>query len=1246
MKRLLKILLWLLGVLLLLVVAAAAFTQTQRFRDWLRDQIVELSRQKLNGHLTLGRLEGNLISHFEIFDVVIERERETVLRVPRIEFGFSAAELWDRRVLINQLIIERPAIFLRQRPDSSWNVQNLIVTDTTAIWPVVLPVIRIREAALTVAPLDTANFFFQRRVQKLNAGLLVEYRTEQTRVEVRDLAFELSDFPLAVHNLQAHLVQTAESVRIDDFRLAVGASRLAGNLFVRDFGRPLYRVQLSAAPLQLEEVRAFVPALPASGPVDLRLSVVGSRDSVLADFDFKHESGEGRLVAYARRDSARVPFDLSAALRHADLAGLLPGRGPRSDLNLSLRLHGDRLSLDSLNASLTLQADSSRLGDHLISTLSLEGTARDGQAEANLFIQTPVGEVSGQGRLEDWAGAQRFAVNLAAQRLNLAAFTFDTTLVSNLNFTASLQGARLHLDSLSASGTLTLSPSQILGIDLAAATAQFQSRAGEMVLDTLRLQTEAGHFEVEGRFNRRRIHLLHFVAKPGGLELVRRFLAADTLRAHGVIGGTVQGRFDSLLVHGGFRLSQVQFNTIAAKSLAGEFNFEQAGGGGAVQATGRALRLATTALDSAKLSATLDARAADFAAEVWYDPASSGVLSGRYVFGDTARLVVRQARIDFHDRTWEASGDSMWIDLAPETFFFHNLALRSGPEHFVLAGRLSLVGAESLRVSLSSLDLSRYARLFGSNDEVHGMLDLETLVSGTAQAPRLDGHFLINNGRISEFTYQSWAGTFDYQDEKLEWTFGLQQRSADSLTGAGFVPLRLALDGSPVQFYRDRPMRLQADAQKLDLSFLQAFTRTVQNVRGTLACDVEILGSFAQMRPGGTIRVFDGAFRLPENRTAYHDLRLTMNLQPEVVDLSFFEVMSDKGKLNASGTLRLNERGEIASIAGLVRARDFPLANTRDLELRIDSDSTRFHGDANGLRYAGAVTIDRAIYYLRGIQSGRVLQIDAAELQPQQQAPPANTDNGAWARLLDKIRGELKIRMPRNTWVRGPGINLELNGELDLVQEGGDYLLYGAIDIVRGTYELYGKKFTVRNGKLIFQGDYTTAVQIDLLASYVFRQGKEKHEMFVKITGALASPQIAFSLDNDDKAIEQKDAISYILFNVPAQGSGIDLTSTASGVVSGLVSQQLSKSLGESLKLDVIEFGSGEELTPGSVLVGKYLTNELFVSVSQDFSSFNSAEALRVTLELEVLRQFFLQATRGGKDEKDTGFDVIWKKEW
>lgn len=1247
MKRFLKIILGLFGLLVLLLLAAAALTQTQRFRDWLRDEIVAAAREKINGRLALGKIEGNLISQFKITNLTITRDGETVVRVPRLEFGFSPRELWDRRVLINLLLIDSPAIHLRQNPDSSWNVQNLIVTDTTAIWPIVLPKIRIRNAEVTISPFDTASFFYRRAVQNLNAELLVEYTTPQTVLDLRRLAFNVTNFPLAVSESNAHVVQTADAVQIDKLQITVGGSTVTGNLRVRDFKQPSYRVQLAATPLQLDDWHALVPQLSTQGPLEASLLCTGNWDSVLVDLELKHEAGEGRLLAFARRDSGRVGYTLDADIRRADLARLLPERGPHSHLNLSLRAQGDRLSLDSLQAMLHLTADSSQLGNHAISNFVLEGAARNNDLQVDLQLQTPAGEIAGAGRVRDLSGAQDFDMNLNVKRLNLAAFVYDTTLISNLNFTAALKGRHLNLNTLEAAGTFDLRPSRIWEINLASARGVFRSHAGEMVLDTLRLQSDLGNFSVDGAFNQKQIHLLHFIAEIGKLDLARRLLAADTLHARGVIGGTVQGVFDSLSVNGGFQLSGVQYNATSAKNLAGEFGYRRAGlsGEATLNATARSLLLADMALDSVKLATRYPETFAEVAAEIWLDPQNSGVISGRYLFGDTARFEVNQAELAVFDQTWETTADSMWIELGPQEYFFHNIALRSGPEHFFLDGKLSFIGAEDLRLSLSNLQLARYAKLFGLEEGLNGLMDIEARLNGTASAPRLDGHFLINNGKLSEFAYQSWAGAFNFEDEKLSWSFRLQQNRTDSLTGAGYLPLHFALDGSPVTLYKDRPMRMQADAQTLDISFLQAFTQRVKNIRGTLSCDVKLEGTLSNMRPGGPIRVYNATFALPEYGTAYHDLFFVVSLASNALDMSSFRVESDKGKLEGNVKISLDHEGKVSTLEGSVFAQNFPLSKTRDLELRIDSDSTRITGDANGLRYAGAVTVKRAIYSLSSMQTGKILEIDEAELQ-QILNTNAEEKDSTFARLLQHVSGELKIRMPRNTWIRGPEVNLELNGELDLVQEGETYLLFGAIDIARGTYELYGKKFTVRSGKLIFQGDLDTAIQIDLLASYVFRQGKEKHEMFVNITGSLSNPQVVFSLDSENATIEQKDAISYILFNAPAQGSGISLAGSASGVVSGLVSQQLSKTLGEGLNLDVIEFGAGENLTPGSVLVGKYITNDLFISVSQDFSSFNSAEALRVALELEVLREFFLQATRGGKDEKDTGFDVIWKKEW
>jgi len=136
--------------------------------------------------------------------------------------------------------------------------------------------------------------------------------------------------------------------------------------------------------------------------------------------------------------------------------------------------------------------------------------------------------------------------------------------------------------------------------------------------------------------------------------------------------------------------------------------------------------------------------------------------------------------------------------------------------------------------------------------------------------------------------------------------------------------------------------------------------------------------------------------------------------------------------------------------------------------------------------------------------------------------------------------------------------------------------------------------------------------------------------------------------------LNYSDILSLLLFNTSFEELSLsfrrnvedELRTAATGVVTGMVSQQLSKSIGKSLNLDVIEFSSGQELAEGSLLVGKYITDDIFVSFGQDFSSFSSADALRVALEYEIARSLFLQGAKGGRQEKETGFDLIWKWEW
>ncbi|NLO02653.1 MAG: hypothetical protein GX126_10100, partial [Bacteroidales bacterium] len=143
-----------------------------------------------------------------------------------------------------------------------------------------------------------------------------------------------------------------------------------------------------------------------------------------------------------------------------------------------------------------------------------------------------------------------------------------------------------------------------------------------------------------------------------------------------------------------------------------------------------------------------------------------------------------------------------------------------------------------------------------------------------------------------------------------------------------------------------------------------------------------------------------------------------------------------------------------------------------------------------------------------------------------------------------------------------------------------------------------------------------------------------------------------FSLDG--APIQEKDAISYLLFNKSSnqldsresssiQGSNLDLArDLALGQLSNVVKDALQSSLG----LDVIEISGEEGWSQGSVSIGKYITNNLFLSYQRTFAldkKNKQIEPEKISLEYQLLKSLFLQATNQGSD---SGFDFIFKWTW
>ena len=1271
LKRSLKIFLYTIVGFLLLLILLGGLTQTHRFKDWLREEIVKQSAASLNGVLHLGRIEGNLVSRFGFNDICLILEGDTLLYVANLEVGLSPRELLKQQVLVSKLIFHAPQLFLRQRPDSTWNVAHLMKPNeqesSLELWRVALQNLEVQDGELALAPLDTSRHFLPRRLEHISTAMQLDYADAQMNVVLHNLRLKSLNPPLELDSLAAEVFWGGDSVAIENFVVRSDSSRLSGKIVLPNLARMIYEVELAAAPLHLDELRALLPNFPISGPLRGAVHLLGDKQNLRARFNLAHADGFANGNFFVFGDSAATHYHLETAVRALHLNPYLKKNAGATRLNGNITLDGSGTTLNDLAANLKMKLDSSLVLGREISQLQLTVEAHESAMQFQLAGNAAFGEIELSGKIIDPQQRQIFEVAADLRHLNLTKLLQHNSLDSDVSLHLAGAGRNFDIKRLQFDGWTRLAPSRVAAVLIDSAYCDFHFSNADLRLDTLRLASTLGNVHAGGRLSLNYQNDFRFRAELGDLTWVKRAMKADTLQARGMFAGTAQGPLDSLDVTSRFELQRVKYDRNFIQKLTGHLTFmrRDTAGGGFIQLRADKMLTGFLPIDSAKAWVPYDLLRAHLTVNFWQGLKNYGELEGLYTYGEVGRFDLSRAGFNVLGQKWQTPPDSiMWIDVYEEDYDFHHCELAYGEQRIQLDGRLSYIDAEDLRFKISGIDIASLAAMMNANSPsnknmVTGILSGNGHLTGTAQAPVWRGSLNWDKGRVADFVFDKWETDFGYENERFSWQFRLHQNQDRQLTGDGYLPINLSLTNTGEVLRDDQPIRIQAATTGVDLAFLQTLTNRVKNVRGLLVFDIKFENTLKKPKAKGNLRIYDGRFSAPEFGVDYDDLQLVMTIDTSFVKIDQLDVRSAKGILKTKGNVNFAGR-TISNAAASLSAKDFLVAKNKKLELRLHANITG-SGDTLGARYRGDITVEKSRFFLQALQQREVIQLNEAPTSRADSASlrSAKTTNGTpLARWLQNLRGDLKISIPRNTWIRGPELNAEIEGALDFVQEGLDkFLPFGALNLIRGTYELFGKRFDIDEGQITFQGDLQNPL-IALNAKHVFRtagSGGEKKNLEIRIGGELRNPKIEFQ--QGDEVLDEKDALANLVFGVnfdellynqrddlqQQTGSEGELyTTAAKGLVSGLVSQQLTKTIGRSLNLDLIEFQGGDDL---SFMVGKYITNSLFVSFSQE------PKSNVVTLEWEPsiiqrLKNFFLQASHGGEEGRKTGFDVIWKIDW
>ena len=460
------------------------------------------------------------------------------------------------------------------------------------------------------------------------------------------------------------------------------------------------------------------------------------------------------------------------------------------------------------------------------------------------------------------------------------------------------------------------------------------------------------------------------------------------------------------------------------------------------------------------------------------------------------------------------------------------------------------------------------------------------------------------------------------------------------------------------------PFQITVIGQKFDLAFLTGFTTALRRVAGTLDIDARASGTAVDPRGEGRVELKDGVLGL-SGFGEYQRIHLLLNATNDRISLDNLEAHTEAGMLKLTG---LGTRdGAQWTLKANGEATDFPvftddqLVATLSLRTNLDGVARQGHVELDKVHIPEAhVTLPTQSR--RNLQSlsrpnDIILLRNGKAVDPKRARRVLSQDHdlealGITALPPEKARSTSVVMVldaPRNLWVRGQDLNLELGLSPDFrVELGEETDLFGEVRIIRGRLDVIGRRFDFQKNSVVRFTGPPTEPTLNVTAVYNNVRAGVKVSMHVQ--GQAGEIQLVPTSEPPLTESEIYTLLATGRTNLKRGSGGSEIGSAqAVSVLGSLAASQLKNAVSDKVGLDVLSVEAGDEgqLLQGATLeAGKYITDDLYLGyagkVGADPSKYENSNAVR--LEYQFLRRWSFEATYG--DAKSGSADVVWTRDY
>ncbi len=524
---------------------------------------------------------------------------------------------------------------------------------------------------------------------------------------------------------------------------------------------------------------------------------------------------------------------------------------------------------------------------------------------------------------------------------------------------------------------------------------------------------------------------------------------------------------------------------------------------------------------------------------------------------------------------------------------------------------------------LSTLPLARLLPWLPEEIDIEGSLDAAVHLSGALDALRGDASVSLQQASLLLEPEAEDPIRLDLSDGTVNLSLAPDKNQARVHVQIGTG--EISAEASIAAFTPDQPIPLagRITAQVPDLKPLGLLLSAVSDVQGELNADIALGGFLRQPELQGNIVLAKGAVHIPQLGLSLQSIRLIA--KNEGLDRLILEgdLTSGGGQLNLKGDLlldpeqgwplKLNLQGESVQVVQLPEAVAYASPNL-DIALQDKQLSIR-----------GELGVPRAQIEIRELPSSAVTLSDDEII--------IGLDESSSKPLPLRVDAEVRVNIGKEVHFSGFGLNTRVQGAVDVQSRDGRTLARGELSLQDGSYKAYGQDLTIEQGRFLFNGP----PQNPNLDVRVTRQSLDGNvTAILGVSGNLNKPQAKVS---SRPALTEEEALSYLITGKGLTDSGPGKAAILRQVIAaqGLdKGQEILDRIGSNLGIDEVSLQEGDLLEDTSLLLGKYLSPDLYVSYAVGL--FDNSGSLLTRYRLT--KRLRLEVKSGVHQSMDVIYDV------